>query len=163
MEDVVKIKHMFRITEEQLSERVLLKKTEQVCRKKNAHTLYNMVLVEKYIDNQLVNSYSWNQSLDEDEYNEFLILAEENKKNYKPKRQRRPPGYDREKSDDRKEYRRQYYLLHKEEIKKYNEKRKDELKEYKKQYYKENRERILTNIKLRQKQLWEEKQKNNNS
>ena len=79
MEDIVKIKYMFRITEEQLSQRVLLKKTEQVCHKKNAHTLYNMVLVEKYIDNQLVNSYSWDQSLDEDEYNRICKEISERK------------------------------------------------------------------------------------
>lgn len=160
MEQIIKLKHMWRTTEEHPSPRVLLKKTEQVCHMKNAHSVFNLILVEKYIDDQLVNSYSWTQSIDEDEYNEFLIQAEENKKNYKPKRIKRTPD---EKAEKRKQYYKEYYILHKASRKEYYKENDDKLKEYRKQYYKENREKILNRVKQRQKQLWEEKQKNNNS
>lgn len=77
--------------------RMTLKKIEQLYHRKYSSSYITVVLVEKYIDDNLVNSWSWIQDTSLEEILEFPTPQ--------PKRQKKSYA-------DRKEYYKQYYRDH---------------------------------------------------
>lgn len=144
-----KHKRYTRVTEEQLNPRVKLIKTELPCHPKNHPDLwFNHVTVQKFIDDNLVKTYSWVQSINQEEKNEFLAL-------YTPKKETKQPKEIQQTTKDRKEYMKAYYLANREKLKeKYKEKcrkyyleHREECKEKRRIYYLEHREERLIKMK----------------
>lgn len=131
-----------RITKEELTSRSYVVKTEQLCHQIHCKEHYFLIVdLEKYTDNQLTSTYSWIQTLDPDELQEFLDLPDY----YKPRKPRKPkepkepskpkePKEPKEPTLDRKAYRHQYYEAHKEELK-------QRAKEHSKKYYQEHKDK----------------------
>lgn len=60
-----------RVTTDVLNSRVTLKKTEQLLHKYHTSDYLNLILVEKFIDNTLVHTWSWYEPITTEELNEF--------------------------------------------------------------------------------------------
>ena len=61
-----------RTTREDITPRVYLIKTEQIYHKYHTSSYANVIRVDKYIDDTLVNSYSWIQQIEPAEVDEFF-------------------------------------------------------------------------------------------
>ena len=60
-----------RVTTDVLNSRVTLKKTEQLLHKYHTSDYLNLILVEKFIDNTLVHTWSWYEPITKEETKEF--------------------------------------------------------------------------------------------
>jgi len=154
-----------RITKEELTSRSYVVKTEQLCHQIHCKEHYFLIVdLEKYTDNQLTSTYSWIQTLDPDELQEFLDLPDYYKpRKPKPPKPPKPPKEPKPKKEstfDRKAYkkeweeqnkdtikekRHQYYEAHKEEIKQrtkeYFKTHKDKKNENSRKYYEEHKDK----------------------
>lgn len=143
---------------EVLTPRVTLKKTEQLYHRKHSSSYITVVLVEKYIDDTPVNSWSWIQEADIDDVLEFPSQkSTQHKKRYQDRKEYYKEYYQSHRDPNaptRKSYKdltpeekkalnrekaRRYYQLHREEIiekhKLYNLEHKDKKKQTNKNYY----------------------------
>lgn len=148
-----------RTTTEQLTPRVtLIRKELPYHLKYNKDFWFTQVIVEKYIDGNLVKTYSWLQSVTPEEKEEFLKI------NNPPRKKPEPTPAEKK----RKEYLKNYYEEHKEKYrtrysspeymekkKKYREEHKEEYNERAKQYYYRHREEKLKKIKEYQNKMKE--------
>lgn len=139
-----------RTTREDLNPRVyLIRKELPYHLKYNKDFWFTQVIVEKYIDENLVKTYSWLQSVTPEEKEEFLKI------NNPPRKKELTPA-----ESKRKEYLKNYYEEHKEKYrtrysspeyqekkKKYREEHKEEYNERAKQYYYRHREEKLKKMK----------------
>lgn len=137
-----------RTTTEQLTPRVTLVKTELPYHPRYKKDFwFSHVTVQKYIDNNLVKTYSWLQSITQEEKEEFLKINNKKKS---------PTTL----SKKRREYMKEYYQQHKdkckeycntpeykEKKKKYREEHKEEYRENSRQYYQLHREEKLKKVK----------------
>lgn len=145
-----------RTTREDITPRVYLIKTEQIYHKYHTSSYANVIRVDKYIDDTLVNSYSWIQQIEPAEVDEFFkdkaaYLKEKkriydreynkNRRNNKPKISK-PKLTEEERKQKNREKAKAYYLRNKDKVnerkKKYYEEHKDDLKQYHKQYYQDH-------------------------
>ena len=125
-----KCRKYMRTTREQPHPRVTLVKKELPCYPRyNPDFWFNYVTVEKYIDDVLVKTYHWIQSINDTEREEFTGT----------------PSPPREKPD-RKEYMHQYYIQHKDKRKE-SEERREELREKARQWYLKHREEKIQKVK----------------
>lgn len=142
-----------RITKEELTSRSYVVKTEQLCHQiHNKEHYFLIVALEKYTDNQLTSTYSWLQTLDPDELQEFLDLPDYHKpRKPKPPKQPKEPKPKKESTFDRKAYKKQWEEQNKETIKekrhKYYELHKDEIKQRSKEYFKIHKDKKNENSK----------------
>lgn len=144
------IKERRRVTRDDFPPRVYFLKTEYLChQKQNTRTYFNIVTAEKYIDDKQVCSFTWVQTVDEDELLEWLktpTLLEEKKLQQDPQKKRtRQSKLTPEELRERKKQRsKEYYLKHKEELnekrKEYYQEHKQEKKEYRKEYYQQHKD-----------------------
>lgn len=143
------VRERCRVTRDDYNDRVYFLKTEFLChQQQNTRTYFNMVTAEKYIDGNLVRSFTWVQEVDDDELMEWLkvpTILEEKRKQREQKASTRKPRYTPEEIKERKRQRaREYYLKHREELnerrKEYYYEHKDEKKAYSEQYYQEHKE-----------------------
>ena len=120
-DNIVKLKTI--ITNEQVNDRVSLVKKELIFRYKRQHILYNLTLIEKYIDEKLVNSYSFTTEVDDDQIPELNLpkhLCKRKCNTKPPSFTLKPPQPDKPKTDRKeyfKNYHKQYYQKHKDEYK----------------------------------------------
>lgn len=147
-----------RTTREELNPRVyLLKKELPYHVRFNKNFWFSQVTVEKYIDDNLVKTYSWLQSVTPEEKEEFLKI------NNTPMKEE-PELTPAEKN--RKDYYKKYYEEHKEELKarysspeykekkkKYREEHKEEYNARSRAYYYRHREEKLMKMKEYQKKI----------
>lgn len=135
-----------RITREELTSRSYVVKTEQLCHQIHCKEHYFLIVVlEKYIDNQLTSTYSWIQTLDPDELQEFLALPDYHKpRKPKPPKEPKEPKpkpestykkqLEEQNKDTIKEKRNQYY-------EEYYEAHKEEMNQRSKKYYQEHKDK----------------------
>lgn len=150
-----------RTTREELNPRVyLLKKELPYHVRFNKNFWFSQVTVEKYIDDNLVKTYSWLQSVTPEEKEEFLKI------NNPPIPKEEPEPTPAEK--DRKEYMKKYYKENKEKLKarysspeykekkrKYREEHKEEYNARSRAYYYRHREEKLMKMKEYNKKMQE--------
>ena len=143
------IRERRRVTRDDFPPRVYFLKTEYLChQKQNTRTYFNIVTAEKYIDDVQVCSFTWVQTVDEDELLEWLktpTLLEEKKLQQNPQKRTRQSKLTPEELRERKKQRsKEYYLKHKEELnekrKEYYQEHKQEKKEYRKEYYQQHKD-----------------------
>lgn len=116
-DNIVKLKTI--ITNEQVNDRVSLVKKELIFRYRRRHEIYNITLIEKYIDGKLVNSYSFTTQVDDDQIPDLHLPKHlcKRKCNTQPSP---PPPQDKPKTDRKeylKNYNKEYYQKHKDEYK----------------------------------------------
>ena len=151
-----------RTTREEINPRVHLIKTEQIYHKYHTSSYANVIKVDKYIDNNLVNSYSWIQPITLNEIKEFkphrkTIISEEKKAQNRKYYQRKKAGlvtprprlteeekqkrYEEKKQKARENYK-IYYQKNKDKInarkKEYYQQHKEKMNSYSKQYYQDH-------------------------
>lgn len=135
-----------RVSTDTLNDRVYLKKTEQLYHRKHSSSYIIIVLVQKFIDDTPVNSWSWIQPLTQEELRDFPLPPSTHKKYNKE--------LEHQKYQDRKEYYKQYYQQHRnpdtptrDKSKKWSELTPDEIRQIKREqariYYQLNREKVL--------------------
>ena len=143
------IKERRRVTRDDYNDRIYFLKTEYLCHQvHNTRTYFNIVTAEKYIDDKQVCSFTWVQTVDEDELIEWLktpTLLEEKRQQKEKKTPTRKPKYTPEELRERKRQRqKEYYLKHREELndrrKQYYYDHKDEKKAYREKYYQEHKD-----------------------
>lgn len=146
-----------RVSTDTLNDRVYLKKTEQLYHRKYSSSYILIVLVQKFIDDTPVNSWSWIQSITQEELQDF------------PKPPSTHRQYNKTRYQDRKEYYKQYYRDHKDPNtptrKKWSELTPDETKQIKRErarlYYQLHREEVLERKRLYNKTHKEQKKQYN--
>lgn len=158
-DNCVKHRDCIKVTIEQVTPRVYVKKEELLChQRQNTELYFNWVTVTKYIDGNPVSTYSWIQDVDEDELQAFRKIKE----TCPTYRRTRPDNKPRLTPEERLEHKRQsgreYYYKNRERLlqykKDYAKRQKEdsaptpeELKELKKQkdreYYQKHKEELL--------------------
>lgn len=152
-----------RVSTDTLNDRVYLKKTEQLYHRKYSSSYILIVLVQKFIDDTPVNSWSWIQPITQEELQDFPSLSPHKKYNKEQTHQR---------YQDRKEYYKQYYQQHRnpdtptrDRSKKWSELTKEEIKQIKREqarlYYQLHREEVLERKRLYNKTHKEQKKQYN--
>lgn len=154
------VKERRRVTRDDYNDRIYFLKTEYLCHQvHNTRTYFNMVTAEKYIDDKQVCSFTWVQTVDEDELIEWMNIPtlleekkkqkesskdENNKKESTPRPTRKPKLTPEELRERRKQRSREYYLKHRDELndrrKQYYQDHKEEKKAYREQYYQEHKD-----------------------
>lgn len=149
-----------RVSTDTLSDRVTLKKTEQLYHRKYSSSYILIVLVQKFIDDTPVNSWSWIQPITQEELQDFPSPPSNHKE------------YNKTRYQDRKEYYKQYYQEHRnpdtptrDRSKKWSELTKEEIKQIKREqsrlYYQLHREEVLERKRLYNKTHKEQKKQYN--
>ena len=150
-ETATRMRKHTRITRDELTPRVTLIKKELPCHPRfKPDFWFNWVTVEKYIDDILVKTYSWLQTITQEEKEQFLTI------DYKESN----TPTDTTPQRDRKEYMKAYYHQHKDKYKKYyaspeyleknrqyKREHREELNAKARQWYKEHREEKLQKVK----------------
>lgn len=118
-DNIVKLKTI--ITNEQVNDRVSLIKKELIFRYKRKREIYNITLIEKYIDENLVNSYSFTTEVDDDQIPDLNlprhICKRKCNQTNQPTQQPKPDKPKMDRKEYLKNYNKVYYQKHKEEYK----------------------------------------------
>lgn len=129
-DNCVKHRDCIKVTIEQVTPRVYVKKEELLChQRQNTELYFNWVTVTKYIDGNPVSTYSWIQDVDEDELQAFQKIKE----TCPTYRRTRPDNKPRLTPEERLEHKRQ-------SGREYYYKNRERLLQYKKDYAKRQKE-----------------------